>query len=120
MRRFALLPLACYAVMFAYACYGAAVVGHWPYYAHPDPKELPLRTLLYVVTIIMLIGALSVLLLPIGYAVWRLVLKLKDRAVPKHRTWVLLYAVGAAVWIIDFVGVRVRMPWRSLIEWMID
>jgi hypothetical protein len=120
MRRFAILPLACYAVMLAYACYAAAVVGHWPFYAHPDPKELPVRTLLHIVAIVMLIGALSVLLLPVSYTIWRSAMKLKDRTVPKHRTWVLLYAAGGIIWLLDFAAVHGRLPWRSLIDWIID
>ena len=106
--------------MFGYACYGAFVVGHWPYYAHPDPKELPLRALLNAVAIVMLAGALSLVLLPIVYGLWRLVVKLKHRAVPNHRTWLILYTTGAMIWIVDFTALHGRMPWHSILSWLLD
>jgi hypothetical protein len=120
MRRFSILPLVCFALMFAYAAYGAVVVGHWPYYAHPDPKELPLPRLFAAVAIITLAGALSLLLLPIGYATWRLALRLKHRAVPTHRTWVGLYAAGAMLWVADFAALHGRLPWHSVLNWILD
>src|SRR5687768_16199731 len=120
MRRFASLPLACYAVMLAYSCYGAAVVGHWPYHANPDPKELPLRPLLHFVAIVMFTGGSSLFLLPMGYAVWRLVIRLKHCSPPNHRTWLLLYAAGGFLWILDFTAGFGRMPWHSIVSWILD
>jgi hypothetical protein len=107
-------------MMFVYACYGAAVVGHWPYYAHPDPKELPHRTLLHVAAIVMLIGALSVLLVPVGHVVWRLVQRLRHSEVREHRRWLLLYVVGMVIWILDCVSMFSRGPWHSIISWIVD
>ena len=120
MRRFSLLPLVCYALMFAYACYGAFLIGHWPYYAHPDPKELPVRALLDTVAIIMLVGALSLVLVPVGYAMWRLAVKLKHRAVPQHRVWVMLYVAGVTIWIVDFAALHGKTPWHSILSWILD
>jgi hypothetical protein len=120
MKRLSILPLLCYALMVAYAGYGAAVVGHWPYYAHPDPKGLPVPALLTVAAIAMLVGSLSVLLLPLAYAGWRLVLRQKRRSLPAHRTWVWLYAAGAAVWIADFAALHGRMPYHSIVNWILD
>jgi hypothetical protein len=120
MRRFSILPLACYALLFAYACYGAVVVGHWPYYAHPDPKQLPVRALAFAATFILLVGAFALLLLPVGYAIWRLILKLKQQAAPNHRVWVILYAAGATFWIADYAALHRRLPWHSIINWILD
>src|SRR5687767_13461639 len=117
MKRFSVLPLVCYVLLFAYAGYGAFVIGHWPYYAHPDPRELPLRVLLHTAVIIMLAGALSLIVLPMGYAMWRLVMKLKHRAVPQHRTWVMLYLIGSIIWVADFAALQGRMPWHSILNW---
>ena len=120
MRRISLLPLASYAALLAYACYGAVVVGHWPYYAHPDPKELPVQVLLHIATIIMLMGVLSVLLLPIVYAAWRLVMRLQHRPVLQDSVWVWVYVAGAIAWIIDFSALHGKMPWHSVISWILD
>lgn len=106
--------------MFAYACYGAIVVGHWPYYANPDPKVLPGRLLLNFIGIVMLIGVLSALLLPFGYATWRIVMHLRHRPLPKHGTWVWVYAAGLVIWILDLTALYEWMSWHSLISWIID
>jgi hypothetical protein len=120
MRRLSLLPLFCFGIMLAYACYGAVVVGHWPYYAHPDPKELPARMLLQVVAMVMLIGAASVVCLPVGYAIWRGVLGVRKTPAPRHRVWVLWYLVGAIIWLLDFGALHDRLPWHSVISWILD
>ncbi len=120
MKRLSVLPLGCYAVMFAYACYVALMVGHWPYYAHPDPGTLGLRSVGYAVAITMIVGALSVILLPIGYSFWHLVATLKHRAVPSHRKWTMLYAIGAMCWILDYAALHGWAPWHSIISWLVD
>jgi hypothetical protein len=106
--------------MAAYACYGFIVVGHWPYYAHPDPKELPARVLLQVTAIIMLVGALSLVAIPVGYAGWRTVMHLRRRPIPKHGTAILFYVAGAALWLVDFAALHGRVPWHSIISWILD
>jgi hypothetical protein len=120
MRYATTLPLACFVAMFAYACYGAAVVGHWPYYAHPDPKELPHRVLLHVTGAFMLVGAASLVLVPPGYGVWRAVTHLREGRTPKHRRWVWIYCAGATPWFLDWVAMVSRAPWHSVISWLLD
>jgi hypothetical protein len=61
-----------------------------------------------------------VLLLPVGYAIWRIVVQLKRRALSKHRTLVSLYTLDAVVWLIDFAGVFWRSLRPSLVSWIID
>lgn len=39
------IPLAAYTVVIAFAAVAASRVGHWPYYSHPDPKDLQLPLL---------------------------------------------------------------------------
>lgn len=120
MRRFAALPISCYAIVFLYACYAAIAVGHWPHYSHPDPKDLPMAALSVIATIAMLIGVISVPLIPVGYAGFRLVAHVKHRPVPAHARWIGLYAVGAILWILDVVAINRGLPWASLSEWLID
>jgi len=105
--------------LFAYACYAAVIVGHWPYYAQPDPKELPLRPLLSVVGYITAAGAMSVLVLPLMFAIcryyarWRNVHVSKQRRVPT-----ILYLAGAALWIADLT--LTFTDHQSLVSWIID
>src|SRR5688572_6312001 len=91
MRRFSLLPLACYGALIAYACYAWFQIGHWPYYAHPDPKELPHRELLSIMTAVFLVGVGSVILVPVGYPVWRGVMTWRKKPAAPHRRPVLWY-----------------------------
>jgi hypothetical protein len=35
------IPLIGYLVLFCFGAYAAFVVGHWPFYGNPDPKDLP-------------------------------------------------------------------------------
>lgn len=119
MSRLSLLPLVCYAALVAYAVYATSVVGHWAYYNHPDPKELPLRPLLSVVSYIVLAGVLSVIVLPVFYAIQRLTVESKIRARNiKLRVPALLYLMGATVWISDLT--LTLTDHHSLISWLID
>jgi hypothetical protein len=40
---FAALPSMVLASLYTFAFRAALFLGHWPYYAHPDPKDLPER-----------------------------------------------------------------------------
>ena len=120
MKRLSVLPLATYAVIIAYAYYGAAVAGHWPYYSHPDPKDLPLRALGYVASVFFLIGVLSVILIPAGYLVWRLAAFWTKRPVLPHLRAVLFFCAGSVLWVLDFAAIHTDLPWTSQISWLLD
>jgi hypothetical protein len=120
MRRFSLLPLACYGVLIAYACYAWFQIGHWPYYAHPDPKELPHRVLLNIATFAFLVGICSVIIVPVGYLIWRMVMAWRKKPAPPHRRPVLWYLAGVALWVLDSVAEPAAMPWTSNISWLLD
>ena len=120
MKRFSILPLACYAIMLAYAGYGALVVGHWPYYAHPDPKELPLEFLLGAVAIVMLVGVAALLLIPIGYVAWRVAVAMRHQQIDARRKAVIVYSAGALLWVLDFAALHGDMPWHSTLNWLLD
>jgi hypothetical protein len=120
MRRFTCLPLACYAGLLAYACYGWFQVGHWPYYAHPDPKELPHDLLLRITSIVFLIGVLSILLTPLVYVVWRTLAAWKKWSVPAQGGPMILYLTGVTMWVLDFSAEFTKVPWTSTISWLLD
>jgi hypothetical protein len=120
LRILSLLPLICYGVLIAYARYAWFQVGHWPYYAHPDPTELPHRVLLYITGVIVLVGMFSILLVPFGLLVGRVIAaRRKDASSPLHRAAVL-YLAGAALWLLDFAAEHTAMPWTSTFGWIID
>src|SRR6478736_1227547 len=118
MRRLSILPLACYGVLLAYACYAWLQVGHWPYYAHPDPKELPHRDLLRLASAVFLVGALSVTAIPVGYLVWRAMAIWRKKPTLPHRKPVVLYLAGVALWGLDFAAEFTAVPWTSTIGWV--
>jgi hypothetical protein len=120
MRRFSLLPLASYGVVIAYACYAWFHLGHWPYYAHPDPKELPHRALLNIASVAFLAGLFSLLVIPLGYGVWRGVLTWRKQAATPHHGPLAWYSAGLALWVLDLVAEFSRVPWTSNIGWLLD
>ncbi|RXK55768.1 hypothetical protein ESB00_07745 [Oleiharenicola lentus] len=120
MSRLSALPLVCFLVLFAYGCYGTVVVGHWPYYAHPDPKELPLRPLSYAVALTSLAGILAVLALPIAYTVARGIAAWRKQPLTLRHGTLPLYFMGSALWVADFVVMKSGGPWHSLLSWIMD
>jgi hypothetical protein len=120
MRRITILPVACYAAILGYACYAWFHIGHWPYYAHPDPKELPNHLLLQIASMVFLIGALSVVLIPLGYLSWRAVAIWRKVSVSPHSSCVVLYLVGLALWALDLTADFTDVPWKSTISWILD
>jgi hypothetical protein len=117
---FSLLPLACYGVLVAYACYAWFHVGHWPYYAHPDPKELPHAALLTITWVVTAVGIFSIVLVPLGFLVRRLFGFIRKQPMPWPRWAKLLFLAGAAVWVLDISAELSRLPWSSNLSWLAD
>jgi len=120
MRKLSLLPLVCYGTLVAYACYAWVQIGHWPYYAHPDPKELPHRALLSITSAVFLLGVSSMIFVPVGYLVYRVVAAARKKAISPHRGPAVLYLTGAALWVLDFAAEFTALPWSSNISWLLD
>lgn len=120
MSRLSAVPLICFVILFAYACYGWAVVGHWPYYAHPDPKQLPFRPLLRLVSLVTFAGVLSLLVLPVAYAVARTVAATRKQTLVLPQSTLPLYFTGTALWVADFVVLKAGGPWHSMLNWLLD
>ena len=68
----------------------------------------------------MLVGTFSVFVVPAGYAAWRLVKRHKHSPLPPHGKWVLFYAVGAMLWMLDLVSLLTDAFWPSIISWILD
>jgi len=115
-----MLPLACYVLLVAAACYSWAVVGRWPSYGTPDPKNLPVRAVHTIASIATLVGIVSVLLLPIAELVCTVVRRLWRKVGRVHDPRIVLfYGIGAVLWIVDV------LRWRSidaggLVNWIFD
>lgn len=119
MTRLSIIPLACYAVLVAYACFAAAIVGHWPYYSEPDPKNLPLQPLYSIVAYTSLAGVLSIFIVPAIYAGHCLVAKWRRVDLnAKMRRPVTIYCLGAVAWLAD-LGLTAAGR-QTLISWLID
>ena len=99
------IPLLTFLALFGFAAIAWARVGHWPYCANPDPKDLNLPFLHGAALFSLPIGFVSIpacLLMVI--AAWSS-LKRRD---------VVAYTLGAAAWafILPITG--------HLFEWLID
>ena len=120
MHRVSILPAICYAVLFVFACCAAVQIGHWPYYAHPDPKDLPsLRTVYRAASYATLMGLVSVILLPVGHVMFRAFAAWRKWRIDQKTRGVALYCAGATLWIIDVVFGLTYSRW-SLISWVFD
>ena len=120
MKHLSWFPLICYGLVLVYACYAAAVVGHWPYYAHPDPKNLPWPELVNVAMMIVLAGMASVVIVPLSYAVYRSVAAWRGIRIGPHGKVILIFCIGALLWIGDVAAEFADLPWRSLAGWVAD
>jgi len=115
----ALVPVTCYGMLVAAACYTWVTVGNWPSYGNPDPKDLPHSFVNVAAVTATLVGIASVLLLPIAeLAFMALRAFLKKEWRPHGIRVVLFFTVGAALWIADFV--RFRVGGGGLVEWIFD
>lgn len=109
------LPLVAYAGLLALASYARVKLGHWPYYAHPDPKDadlgwaFALESLLFDGAALVVLGMPFVLVVRYGVARWR------NEAWPARAAlWSLgAIACGAALWILDF-------QYGQFASWLID
>lgn len=113
-----LFPLVCFFALFAYACYAALVVGHWPYYAFPDPKDLPAGHLTTWLALLALVGFASVVFIPIGYAVFRASARWKSWQLPDQGGALTWYGIAAAPWLLDLVIAYFSR--YSLLSWIFD
>jgi hypothetical protein len=119
MSRLSPIPLVCYAILVTYACYATVTIGHWPYYAHPDPKELPFRPLMNVVVLTTFAGLLSVVGLPLLHSLhslWQTWRKTERR--PLSAGTLTFYLAGAVAWIADLTLTFADK--RSLTSWIFD
>lgn len=113
------LPIASFAILLGYACFAASVNGHWPYYAHPDPKDLSGAVLSHVVMFATLMGLLSVLLVPAAFGVSRILAAWKRQdPLTIEPGAARMYLVGAIVWCIDLALMSADR--RSLTSWILD
>jgi hypothetical protein len=115
----AALPLVCYMLLVAAACYTWVAVGNWPTYGNPDPKNLPIRAVYTAASIATLGGIAAVILLPIAELAFVGVRGLRRKEWRPHG-WrvIVLYSIGAVLWIVGVL--RWRMDGGGLVNWIFD
>jgi hypothetical protein len=109
----AVLPLACFVVLLATACYAAIALGHWPSYSNPDPKLLPLRGLYAAASVATIVGLVSLLGWPVFFMVKSVWL---NRSEAHAGRAALMYAIGGALWMADLN----RFVTGGLAKWIFD
>ena len=105
-------PLVLLAGVFTHAYRASLYLGRWPYYGHPDPKDLlagfhpPSQLLAYLIPV----AALVLSAIVPGLVIFRRV----------RRRWWLYVAVGVVmlIWIASFV-IAFLNP-GGVIEWILD
>ncbi|MDQ8205810.1 hypothetical protein [Pelagicoccus sp. SDUM812003] len=98
------IPLVGYFIILCFAFVAMTQIGHWPYYSHPDPKELGMPIWLGASAVGFLASALGAILIPAILGIASLV-QWKQNKEKKEFTLVLafsIYVVGMALWIGDF------------------
>ena len=109
----ALLPLAFWMGMLAFAIRVAIFTGHWPYYGHPDPKFIPgwfytpLNNWLDVIVAIVFLCVVPTLFL-----IW-----IKRRFEWQRWIWISILVIPVG-WLAAF-GVGVLDPF-GVIDWFMD
>jgi hypothetical protein len=115
----AALPLACYALLVAAACYTWVAVGNWPSYGNPDPSDLPVQAVYTIAITASLAGITSVLLLPIAELAFLGARRLWRKEWRSHgKRVIVLYGIGAMLWIVGVL--RWRMDGGGLVNWIFD
>jgi hypothetical protein len=105
-------PWVLLASAYTFAFRAALYLGHWPYYAHPDPKDLPARFHPQSEILEFLIP--TIISVIITCKVWRLVIRLAPwpRPVPYALTALLvLWLLPIVLAMLDPLGV---------FEWIVD
>ena len=85
------------------------LVGHWPYYAHPDPKDTGFDTH----HILVLWGMLGFPVFGLAMSIFGFVMRRKSHAIP----W---WLVGAPFAMALAVVIYLNVEPRHFVEWLLD
>lgn len=111
------LPLVAFVAVVGLAYYAWSVVGHWPVYAHPDPKDLPNSAWRPILPWIVAGAVASVVLYPPLAAVSLARAKLPARVwLREHGMGLTVFCLGVGLWAIE-TSVRGE---RGLLSWLLD
>jgi hypothetical protein len=99
------IPVAAFALLMVFASIASKTVGHWPYYSHPDPKDLGLPYLHSLALFGIPIGLLSAFVGIIGL-------------IGAHEQWrrwhIGIFVVGVLLWALNMGQVG------RLLNWLLD
>jgi hypothetical protein len=111
------LPLVAFFTTLAFAAYAWSVTGHWPYYAHPDPKELPLTSVGHLWSASVVLAAVSLGVYPAAAILSFAMGRLSKVDWLRLNTWhVTAFVTGVVLWAGETI---VRGP-RCLLSWLVD
>lgn len=111
---FGSLQLGSYVYIIVYATIAMLLIGHWPSYNNPDPKNLPTVFLNHIADLLVFMSLLSVLVYPII-----LLVAAKKDFLKKWHFWV--YLSGIAIWTLDMLYFHVMNPYQGgLLSWIFD
>ena len=113
------VPVVGYGVLFAFACIAYLMVGNWPHYSHPDPKELSLPIVHGFVRLFMYVSWLLILGNPLVYVVSAVGWKNKN-AMERLRflRHIGIFAIGAGLWAFEFY--QAHRTNEGLMSWVLD
>jgi hypothetical protein len=115
----AALPLIGYLVLLGFACYASFVVGHWPSYANPDPKTLPVPCLGVTVGLLVLASIFLVPITPCVLGLVHLIARIRQKPLggSLRIAWAA-WVIGLSVWV--FEASRAIARRGGLLDWIFD
>lgn len=96
------LPMMTFAVPIVFAAVAFVRVGNWPYYSHPDPKDLRLPVLHVAALLCYPIALFSFLARGLAAVIWLVGFRKRD---------LLVFLIGAVLWLVGLPIVGPLLGW---------
>jgi hypothetical protein len=110
-------PLVAFVATVLLACHSYAVTGHWPFYAHPDPKGLPNGVLLAICFWTFLAAVFSLVIYPLPALHIVVSAKLEHKRLAPGFLWPMaIFVLGVGLWVVE----RFIPGNDCLLEWLAD
>jgi hypothetical protein len=111
------VPLVAFIATILLACHSYAVTGHWPYYAHPDPKGLPNGGLVAICLWPVLAAVFSLVVYPLWALLVFVRTKLENKRLAPEYLWSMaVFVLGVGMWVVE----RFIPGHSCLLVWLMD